>query len=155
MSTTKITIVVLILVALLFVVFVTKGALREDKPSDKKAPSWTKVIKGVSSYRLFRSMQPKADLRTKRCSSSCEEKIPADENPTHKFRIATFRLDRGSASIEYTDLTEDAGRLKDQPCPLPNFDSDDFTRCSIVVLKRGGVLKINCLPTSPCLVEVE
>jgi hypothetical protein len=164
MSSTKIVIVVLILIALLFIVFVMKGALSADQPkpgnrnesktySKKEKPGWTKAIKGLSNNRLFSSVVPKLKLKQANYSSSAEEKVLPAKLP---FRTATFRLIAGSASIRYEDDTKDAiDDLKDQTCPLPNPDSDDHRRCTIIALKSGGTLTFSCQPNTACRVEVE
>jgi hypothetical protein len=165
MSTTKVVIVVLILVALLFVILVTRGALTDDQPrpgnrndsrtysKKKEKPGWTKAIKGLSSNRLFSSVVPKLALKQEDYSSSTEEKVLPDKKP---FRTATFLLKAGRASIRYKDQTKDAiDDLKDQECPLPNPDSDDHSRCTIIALKGGGTLTFSCEPNSACRVKVE
>ncbi len=165
MSSTKVVIVVLVLVALLFVILVTKGALSKDKPkpgnkaestrySKKEKPGWAKAIKGLSNNRLFSSVVPKVVLKQKGYSSSAEENVLPDKKP---FRTATFRLVTGAATIKYEDHTKDAiDNLKSQPCPLPNFDSDDIRRCTIIALKGGGTLTFSCQPSNvPCRVDVE
>jgi hypothetical protein len=147
--------VVLIVIVVLFVVFVGKGALSHDKQtsgkemSKQEKPAWSKKIKN-----LFSSLQPKVELKRKVYSGNSEEEIAADKKLT--FRTVTFHLINGAASIKYKDRTENPPEgLDDQTCPLPNFDGDDITRCSIVVLKRGGTLTFNCQGTNPCRVEVE
>lgn len=159
MSSTKIVIIVLVLVAVIFAIFVATGAFsnepknknsnEEAKDFTKNPPGWTKTIK-----KFIGSRQPKIVLKQASYSSGTDERIlPDDENP---IRTATFRLRAGSALIEYDDETEDAGELKDQDCPLPNFDNeDDIKICSIVALKKGGNLKINCTEKSACRVDVE
>ena len=159
MSSTKIVIIVLVLVAVIFAIFVATGAFSnepENKNSNQAAkdftknpPGWTKTIK-----QWVGSRQPKIALKQASYSSSTEETIlPDEENP---IRTATFRLRSGSASIEYEDDTEDAGELEEQDCPLPNFDNeDDIKVCSIVALKKGGTLKINCTGQGGCRVDVE
>lgn len=159
MSSTKIVIIVLILVAVIFVIFVTRGALRNEPEKDpdqeaaeftEKPPGWTKAIKG-----FIGSRQPKIDLERSIYTANTVEKIKADsENP---IRTAKFRVRPGSsASILYEDDTEDAGDLKRQPCDLPNSkNKQDKNACSIVALKKGGKLTINCPATGGCRVEVE
>jgi hypothetical protein len=164
MSSTKILIVVLILIALLFVIFVVRGGFRDDKQTDrtnwsKEAP-WTKTIEDV-----FSSLKPKVELKRKCYSSSIEEDIAPDEYLQSAsmlqrlrgkpFRTATFHLLRGSASIKYEDRTEDAiDKLKEQEFELPDPDRDDKNQCSIVVLKKGGKLTFSCKGTNPCKVYV-
>lgn len=160
MSSTKIVIIVLVLVAVIFAIFVATGALSNEpknknsnkavaKDFTKNPPGWTKTIK-----KFIGSRQPKIVLKQASYSSGTDERIlPDEENP---IRTATFRLRAGSALIEYDDETEDAGELEDQDCPLPNFDNeDDIKICSIVALKKGGNLKINCTEKSACRVDVE
>ena len=159
MSSTKIVIIVLVLVAVIFAIFVGVGALSSEpknknsnetaKDFTKKPPGWTKTIK-----KFIGSRQPKINLKQASYTSGTEEKIlPDSDNP---IRTATFRLRAGSALIEYDDDTEDAGELEEQDCPLPNFDNKDDPRvCSIVALKKGGTLKINCTGQGGCRVDVE
>ena len=165
MSSTKVVIIVLVLVGLLFVLVVTKGALSKDKHkpdnqnestdySKSKKPGWAKAIKGLSNNRLFSSVVPKVVLKHSHYSSGVfsEEVLPDKKT----FRTATFRLIAGEASIDYVDNTEGASdALKHQPCPLPNPDNDDHRLCTIIALKGGGKLTISCPLNSACRVDVE
>ena len=166
MSSTKVVIIVLILVGVLFVIFVARGALRDEpkSKSDPKAaakaqkpPGWTKSIS-----ELFSSKQPKLELKQKFYSATTEEEIKSVTTPA--FRTARFHLVSGSATIEYKDVTpiqaKDLKDLQDQECPLPaDFDSEhpdaDRSRCSIVALKGGGTLTFACNGKSACRVAVE
>lgn len=160
MSSTKILIVVLILIALLFVFCVIYGAAVSEDPkagnrndaAKVSAPGWSK---GLGS--LISSAKPKVELKKRVYSESTEETIPPDDTQT--FRTASFHLIRGRASIEYEDETDDIPDeledLKEQECELPNSETDDPRRCSIVALKKGGKLSFNCQGTDPCRVEVE
>lgn len=156
MSSTKIVIIVLVLIGLLFVIFVARGALRSDPQEDpdtvatKEKPGWTKTIKG-----LFTSLQPKIELKQKVFSGHTEDSIKPDAQP---FRTITFHLLSGSASILYVDpepISGDLKRLQSQTCPLPNPKGDDHSRCSIVVLKGGGAVTFDCVLNTACRVEVE
>src|SRR6266496_6604331 len=140
MSSTKIVIIVLVLVGLLFVIFVARGALRNDSNTDadsvakKEKPGWAKTIKG-----LFTSLQPKITLKQKEFSGHTEETIKPDGK--QPFRTVTFHLLSGRASIVYVDpkpVADKFKKLQSQTCPLPNPKGDDSSRCSIVVLKDGG-----------------
>ncbi len=159
MSTTKIVIVVLILIGLLFIIFVARGALRSDPDKDpesyasEKKPGWAKAVR-----ELFSSMQPKLELKQKYYTSNAEETLRSDDK--QPFRTATFHLLSGGAQINYKDLTpmesdSPLSKLKDQECPLPNPKGDDSSRCSIVALKRGGKFTFACKGTGGCRVEVE
>ena len=165
MSSTKILIVVLILIALLFVFFVIFGAAVSEDPkagnrndaAEVSAPGWSKALGSLIS-----SAKPKIDLKKKVYSESTEETIPPDDTQT--FRTATFHLIRGRASIEYEDRSEEAlaefpddvrDELEEQECELPNSENDDPRRCSIVALKKGGKLTFSCQGSDPCRVEVE
>lgn len=166
MSSTKILIIVLVLIGLLFFIFIARGALRDDPPPAKgknlstsarktKPPDWTKTVKG-----LFSSLQPKVELKQKVYSANAEETIKADKQP---FRTLTFHRVSGQAEITYADVTplDSNSPLKDmdrpQRCPLPQDDPDvsDKQRCSILVMKGGGKLSIACKANSSCRVEVE
>lgn len=160
MSTTKIVIIVLVLIALVFIIFVTKGALSEDQPKagkrndavsftkQNKAPGWTKTISS-----MFGSLRPKLVLSRKSFTSNASESVPPDED--HSMRTGTFLRRAGSVHIRYVDLTENAGEdLRVQEFDLPNPDNSDPNRGSIVVLKRGGQLQITCVST-PCRVDLE
>lgn len=166
MSTTKIVIIVLILIGVVFIVFVARGALRDDpKPNsdpktaakEQKAPGWTKTIGG-----LFSSLQPKLELKQTAYSATSEEQIKPDEK--QPFRTVKFHLLSGSAKIEYVDVTpiqsKELKELKNQKCPLPaDFDPEhpdaDRSRCAIVALKKGGKLTFACAGDSACRVAVE
>jgi hypothetical protein len=169
MSSTKIVVVVLILIGLLFVIFVARGAFRNEPAQPKgkqqlessakktKPPGWTNRIKG-----LFTSLQPKALTGKVYSSSTPKDTIPPDEK--QPFRTVTFHLLSGTAEISYKDDTpiESGSPLKDmdnpQPCKLPQDpdpDISDPNRCSILALKRGGTLTFKCTGTSACRVKVE
>lgn len=160
MSSTKIVIIVLVLVALIFVVFVLKGAFGSDQPKPggkaeavefnkkKKSPGWAKTIR-----KLMNSMRPKLVLSQKVFPSDPVEIEPDEKKP---IRTGTFRLKAGSAHVLYEDRTENAGDdLRTQEFDLPNFDNEDPSRGSIVVLKRGGKLTITCNGKAACLVRLE
>lgn len=161
MSSTKIVIIVLILVAVIFAIFVATGAFSSEPKSKssnqaakdftKNPPAWTKAIK-----RFIGSRQPKLTLKRGRYTSSTTEEVPPDEeNP---FRTATFHLISGSATINYEDRTDEAEdmELDEQKFNLPNFDNEkDIRRGSIVALKKGGTLTITCEGTSGCTIDVE
>lgn len=164
MSSTKIVIIVLVLIGLIFIVFVARGALRSEPTprSDAKTakktnpPAWTKSI-----GELFDSLQPKA-LEARVFSSPTEITIPPDDK--QPFRTVTFHLLSGVGEITYHDKTplEPDSPLEEmdnpQKCRLPQ-DSDpdvrDRTRCSILVLKRGGTLTFACALTIACRIEIE
>lgn len=164
MSSTKIVIIVLVLIAVIFTVFVVRGALRsEDTPrSDArsakktKAPAWTKSIND-----LFESLQPRA-LEAKVYSPPAKETIPPDDKQA--FRTVTFHLVSGAGEITYHDITplEPDSPLEDldnpQKCKLPQDpdpDVRDRTRCSILALKQGGTLTLTCALNTPCRIEIE
>ena len=159
MSTTKIVIIVLVLVAVIFAVFLAKGALSSDQPKTgnkndaadfnkkKKSPSWAKTIS-----RAMDSMRPKLVLKQKEFPSDPIE-IPPD--PKQPLRTGTFRLVSGSARVEYDDHTPNAGDLQEQDFDLPNFDNEDPRLGSIVVLKLGGRLSITCKGNNGCRVVLE
>ena len=146
----------------------TRGALTKDQPkpssnrndstdySKTEKPGWAKAIKGLSNNRLFSSVVPKLVLKQATYSSSVEERVLPDKKP---FRTATFLLVAGGATIRYVDDTKGADDLKlndPPPCTLPNLDSDDRRRCTIVALKGGGTLTFSCNPPNiPCRVAVE
>ena len=168
MSSTKLFIIVLVLIGLLFAIFVARGALRNEPPPPKgknlsttakktKPPDWTKTVKG-----LFGSLQPKVELKQKVYSGNTEETIKADDGK-HAFRTVTFHRLSGQAEITYADATvlEPNSPLRDmdrpQRCPLPQEDPDvsDKERCSILALKAGGKVTFACKGNSACRVEVE
>jgi hypothetical protein len=168
MSGTKIVIIVLVLIGLLFVVFVMRGAFRDEPPpptasqmkgSAKKTrpPGWTKTVKD-----LFSSLKPHIELKQKIYSTNTEEKIGSDDKQA--FRTATFHLLKGTAEIVYDDDTpiESDNPLDEmddpQKCKLPQDPDPDVTdrnRCSILAMKGGGTLTFSCTNNSACRVEVE
>jgi hypothetical protein len=157
MSSTKIVIIVLVLIGLLFVIFVARGALRTDSSSDPdkvakgRKPEWSKTIKG-----LFSSLQPKITLKQTDLSGHFEDTIKPDNK--QPFRTITFVWRSGKSSILYVDpvpVDDKYKKLQRQRCPLPNPDGDDSKRCSIVVLKDGGTLTFDCDPNTSCAAKVE
>lgn len=164
MSSTKIVIIVLVLIGLLFIIFVVRGASQTEPPtgSDAEAakktrpPDWTKSIAN-----LFSSLQPKA-LEAKVYSSPTKDTIPPDDK--QPFRTVTFHLLSGAGEIVYQDNTplEPNNPLRDmdnpQKCKLPQDpdpDVRDRTRCSILALKKGGTLTFACAINTACRIEVE
>ncbi|HEY3039037.1 MAG TPA: hypothetical protein VGJ66_09890 [Pyrinomonadaceae bacterium] len=175
MSSTKIVIIVLVLIGLLFVIFVVRGALRNDpappkgkaelKTSSKntKPPNWTQKIEG-----LFSSLKPARPLEKKPYSWNSQNTIEETIKPDDKqpFRTVKFHLLPGSghATVKYKDDTpiqsDELEELKEQECELPaDFNPDnpkaDRSRCSIVALKRGGRVTFICDTSTACKVEVE
>ena len=158
MSSTKIVIIVLVVVGLLFVIFVTRGALRNEPREDsdsiakKEKPGWTKTIKG-----LFSSLQPKVELKQKEFFRHTVDTIKPDEK--QPFRTVTFVWLSGSPSITYDNkfppLPGEPANLQHQTCLLPNPRGDDPSQCSIVALKRGGTLTFDCLLNAPCGAKVK
>src|SRR5437667_4047278 len=134
MSSTKIVLLALVLVAALYIVFVSKGAFSGDRSGqsnraaatnfikEKRTPGWAKYLGG-----LVNSRRPKLVLSKASYTVSSEEDIKAEAD--HAFRKAAFHLVRGTAHIQYVDLTENAGDLQTQEFDLPCFDNtDDITR---------------------------
>jgi len=166
MSSTKIVIIVLVLVGVIFTIFVVRGAFRSEpkRPKDDelessatktKPPDWTATIKG-----LFSSLQPKIKLQQSVYCANSEETIAPDEK--QPFRTVTFHLLSGRARISYKDETplesNNPLRKMDNPqsCTLPqDKDVSDKSRCAILALKRGGKLTFGCLDNAPCKVEAE
>ena len=166
----KLVIIVLVLVAVIFILFVARGAVRHESapPVDTgtanktRPPAWTDTIKG-----MFKSFQPTLKLQQEFYTAATEETIPADEK--HAFRTAKFHRLSGTAEIQYKDNTpidsNSPMKKMDNPqkCKLPqdpNPDVKDRERCSILAFKRGGKLTFNCTGNSPsgnnpCRVEVE
>ncbi|MDX6711850.1 MAG: hypothetical protein QOH96_2866 [Blastocatellia bacterium] len=160
MSSTKVVILVLVLLAVVYIVFVSKGALsgEKQKPVNKddamkfikegKTPPWAKSLGG-----FFTSRRPKLVLKYDRYTANSEETVKPDAD--HPFRNATFHLMQGTAHIKYVDSTEDADDLKDQEFDLPCLDNkDDIRKSSIVALKSGGNLTITCT-SNPCRIDIE
>lgn len=162
MSPTKVLIIVLVLIGLIFVVFITRGALRDEPgpASDQstaaktRPPDWTRTIKG-----LFKSFQPALELEHSVFTTDVEEKIKPD--PKHPFRTAKFHrsLTSGPATISFKPIG--GTPLKDmkdpQVCDLPQTEDgvEDRDRCSIVAFKLGGTLQFKCTGNVPCRVTVE
>ena len=162
----KVVIIVLILIALIFIGFVVRGALR-DEPDPPRAdqmkgatktterPGWSESIKD-----LFSSLKPGLKMGKKFYTGPAEEKIPADKQP---FRTATFVLEAGRARIEYKDVTpidpkNDLSEMDNpQICDLPQDPDDvkDTRRCSIMAMKGGGTFKFECVDDTACRVKVE
>jgi len=161
MSPTKVVIIVLILIGLIFVVFIARGAFRDEKPASDQStaaktrpPDWTKTIKG-----LFKSFQPSLELKQSVYTTNVDETIKPD--PKHPFRTAKFHrsLTSGPATITFKPIG--GSPLKDmkdpQVCDLPQTEDgvEDRDRCSIVAFKLGGTLEFRCTGNVPCRVTVE
>jgi hypothetical protein len=162
MSPTKVVIIVLVLIGVIFAVFIARGALRDEPTpaSDQstaaktRAPDWTKSIKG-----LFKSFQPALELKQSVYTTDVDEPIKPD--PKHPFRTAKFRrsLISGPATVSFKPIG--GAPLKDmkdpQVCDLPQTEDgvEDRDRCSIVAFKLGGTLQFRCTKNIPCRVTVE
>jgi hypothetical protein len=163
MSATKIVIIVLVLIGVIFVVFIARGALRDESApkSDQstaaktRPPDWTKTIKG-----LFKSFQPALELNQSVYTTNVDDE-PIKPDPKHPFRTAKFHrsLTSGPATITFKPIG--GSPLKDmkdpQVCNLPNLEDgvEDPDRCSIVAFKLGGTLEFKCTGNVPCRVTVE
>ena len=163
MSPTKVVIIVLVLIGLIFVVFIARGALRDEpKPKSDQStaaktrpPDWTKTIKG-----LFKSFQPSLELRQSVYTTDVDEPIKPD--PKHPFRtVKFFRSNPLSGAAIITFKPIGGTPLKDmkdpQVCNLPEIKEqvEDPNRCSIVAFKLGGTLEFRCTGNVPCRVTVE
>jgi hypothetical protein len=79
--------------------------------------------------------------------------VPRDTD--HTFRIATLVLTQGlSVRVAYTDVTEGAGDLRNQSFNLPD-PREGKRRGSVVALKAGGTLHMQCEGNQPCRVELQ
>src|SRR6266850_8099040 len=126
MSSTKVVILVLVLIAVVYIVFVSKGALSGEKQKlvnkdeamkfvkEKKTPAWAKSLGG-----FFNSRRPKLVLKRASYTANSEETVKPDAD--HPFRNATFHVKLGKAHIKNVDSTENADKLKlkEQECNLP------------------------------------
>jgi hypothetical protein len=162
MSPTKVVIIVLVLIGVIFVVFIARGAVRhEPKPAadqstaaKTRAPDWTRTIKG-----LFKSFQPALELKQSVYTTDVEETIKPD--PKHPFRTAKFHRSLASGTATITFNATGGSPLKDmknpQVCDLPQTEDgvEDRDRCSIVAFKLGGTLTFRCTDKIPCRVTVE
>jgi hypothetical protein len=161
MSATKIVIIVLVLIGVIFVVFIARGAFRgEPAPKSDQStaaktrpPDWTKTIKG-----LFKSFQPSLELEKSAYTTDVDEPIKPD--PKHPFRTAKLRRDKNSGRATIEIIPNGGSPLKDmdpQKCDLPQTQDGvkDRDLCSIVAFKLGGTLQFRCIDTKPCRVTVE
>jgi len=158
MSSTKVVILVLVLIAVVYIVFVSRGALSGEKQGPvskdeamkivKETPAWAKSLGG-----FFNSRRPKLVLERARYTTNSEETVKPDAD--NQFRNATFHLIQGTAHIKYVDSTEKAANLNKQEFDLLCLHNEDDT-CSgsIVALKSGGKLTITCT-SNPCRIDIE
>ncbi|HEX8369210.1 MAG TPA: hypothetical protein VF604_11770 [Pyrinomonadaceae bacterium] len=167
----KIVIIVLVLIVVVFVIVVLRGSLTDDQPKrgnkndaanftrEKKAPDWSKTIKkafGGLGKKLKLDCPPGAapDADFECRSLPRDKAIDIAPEKGTSFRVVTFVRIKGKARIEYDDHTEKAGDfdLDEQDFPLPNPDTEDPDIGSIVILEKGGRLRISCQDTNPCQV---
>src|SRR5882762_7352832 len=102
MSSTKVVVLVLVLIAVGYIVFVSKGALSGEKQGPvskdeamkivKETPAWAKSLGG-----FFNSRRPKLVLKCDRYTANAEETVKPDAD--HPFRNATFHVKLGKAHI--------------------------------------------------------
>jgi len=182
MNSNKIVIIVLILVAVTFAVLVAWGSLRNDQPAGGNRNATKNFTKqeGFSAWRKWfdealGSFQPKAKLPCgqngsplNKCDNLQQKSpflaLPDDAQP---FRTATFKLVSGSGNVCYRvnenapscadakDPDEDAKpNFEAQSFDLPNPDTGDPRRGTIVVLKKGGKITVIC-KIIPCRVDLE
>ncbi|HEX8249836.1 MAG TPA: hypothetical protein VF599_16815 [Pyrinomonadaceae bacterium] len=169
----KIVIIVLVLIVAVFVIVVLRGSLTDDQPKrgnktdaanftrEKKAPGWSKTIKkafGGFGKKLKLDCPPgappppEADFECQSLPRDKDINIPAENGVS--FRVVTFVRIKGKAAIEYDDNTEKADDfdLDEQDFPLPNPDTEDPDIGSIVILEKGGRLRISCRENTTCQV---
>lgn len=162
MNSTRIAIVVLILLGVLFASTMlltdrsNSSARGNNKDLNKmRAPDWVK-----SFGKLLGPKTPKLKLNGSpfKFEDSLERiQVPPAEDD---FRTATFHLKSGTGvKIEYFDETSGAGEdLRHQTLELPREKSDsddDPRRGTLTILKAGGRLEIKDCKGGPCEVVVE
>lgn len=167
----KIVIIVLVLIVAVFIIFVSCGSLSVEQPKrgdkseaakfsrEKKAPGWSKTVKSLLAG-LGKKLKldcppapaPDGDFECRSLPLNKDINIGAENGAS--FRTATFVLIKGKAAIEYDDKSEKADDfdLDEQDFDLPNADTEDPKTGSIVVLEKGGKLKISCRDNSSCQV---
>ena len=167
---TKILIIVVIVIALLFVVAMLWGALKHEPTQDKKnpvIPSWVKS--GLSGLSGSSDSKVKFDsVKFVVAPGRLSEKItvPVAPNTSDRPRTAKFRRTSGQVvDLNYTDATSDPpkGFAKEQPVTFPASKKDEPARYgkdpdlgSISVLKAGGTMTIDCRKSSvQCVLTVE
>jgi hypothetical protein len=163
----KVVIIVLVLIVVVFVIFVTRGSLTKDQPkrgkkseaANYKAPDWTKTIKKAFAavgkkvkLNCPPNVPPDKDFECKSLPLDNDINIPAETGSS--FRVVTLVLIKGRANIEYDDNSQKADdyELDEQDFPLPNPDTDEHEVGSIVILEKGGRLRISCQGGNPCQV---
>ncbi|HEX8738163.1 MAG TPA: hypothetical protein VF721_22705 [Pyrinomonadaceae bacterium] len=163
----KVVIIVLVLIVVVFVIFVTRGSLTKDQPKKgNKAeaakydpPNWTKSIKNVFAAvgkKVKLDCPPNApqnkDFECTALPLNTDINIPAADA---SFRVVTLARIKGTAKIEYDDNSPKAEdyELDEQNPKLPDTEKeDDRDVTSIVILEKGGRLRISCQDSNPCQV---
>lgn len=176
MDSKKVIIIGLIVVAVIFVIFVTRGSLTADQPErlssgqskneakNIEPPSWSGTINKV-----FGGLQEKVVLncleKSPKSSESVCEKLPLGKTPIRAagepflpflgkatFRTVKLILIKGQATIVYTDKKGGSKIDNPQRFDLPNPENENSKIESIVVLENGGTLEITCKGNASCQV---
>lgn len=183
MSVSKIAVVVLILLGLLFFFGVGAGlhfngqdeekarcCEREDCPRKDCSPDWTESLSG-----LFDSLRPRLDLPPSEQAklaripalSSVSLNVPAAESSllSPPLRMATFRRSAGLVQIVFVPahpekIPDSMRKLRDpQKLSLPRTEkrkeNDDLQQGSVAIVETGGVLNVACLSNTPCQLELK
>lgn len=169
MSSTKIVIIVLIIIVGIFIVFVVRGSMANEPKiskqeqgkafSKKEPPAWTVFVKSALGY-LAETEELKCQKKAAPNSKLICDGLPLDEKiriPRKKgtsFRTVDFVLKKGKARIEYEDKTDEAEDLEfdEQEFDLPSDETRNPKVGSIVILEDGGTLEIMCQTDSDCQV---
>jgi len=164
---TKILIIVVIVIALLFVVAMLWGVGKHRNehtdPKNFQTPGWVKNGLG----KLFGSAIPKLEVDPRKFAISPGQSfgpitIKAVQEDGPQFRKAKFRLTAGRATITYIDVTPDRPtELSDTQKVAFPAPSDEAARKDkpneglITAMRGGGKLTIHCEGPVPCALEVE
>ncbi len=168
MTGTKIVIIVLVLIAVLFVILVVWGYGNNDSQKTSGDSKQDAKKFSASSHSFLRQFSqrlgsgPKLDakqvqpqLTTFNLQSQPSYLIHVLPDKDHEFRQAKFTIEPPRSACAYVVLTADG----DVPDDLRNQDSrnaDDRNDFTLTVPKGGGTLRIDrALPSGACTVALQ
>jgi hypothetical protein len=182
MSSSKIVIAVLILLAAIFAISIVLGVHsnsqdqekarcceKKDCPRTDCAPDWSDRISGLlGSHRPAVDLPPESRKRLSliRPSSTVTVAIPAAEASFFRppMRTATFRLISGDLVLTYRatepeTIPDSMNELRKQELHLPrekkSKENDDLQQGSLAIMEKGGLLQATCNPGPFCNLEIK
>ena len=155
MSGTKIAIVILVVIAVLFVVLVVYGVHRNGDGSNLNAATdkFKSLNKVLAPYApKLKLSQTSFDLSHLPVGGKLTVTAPPDDQ--HSYRKATFRPEPANCvAIEYHTADDKGEKLRNQSWPAEGSDPGE---ANFTITSAGGPIAFTrALPLGSCVVELE